>query len=197
MDSFFGKFKEALAIVPAPYTCPRIQDAIETLLGIMDLVDTDPDGLHMLCGIVSPGSGMRLLKTSRKIVSEVQGYDYVGVGDSSLLRFLGSMLNNSSSFTARQAFMLATYFVMRAKAYIDGCGGDTDALILRPDGQTWPKSGQTYNAEQQMLFVEQYLRKIVPTLYDKRVSDEEFGAMVDGLAKDLKDEHFQIGISIE
>jgi hypothetical protein len=124
MESFDGKFRETMKIVPPPHTASKIQDAIETVLSFMDLVETDPDGLYMICGIVIPKREVRLLKTSRKIVSELQDYGYVGVGDSSILRFLGQLITQSpKGYRTRQALRLAIYLVLKAKTHIDGCGG--------------------------------------------------------------------------
>jgi hypothetical protein len=88
MKMFDGKFKESMKLVPSPYTAERIMEVIETVLGLMDVIDEDSVGLYMLCGIATALSDFRFIKTSQKIVSEVRLYDYVGVGDSSLLRYL-------------------------------------------------------------------------------------------------------------
>lgn len=194
MESFDGKFRDAMQIVTAPFTTRRIQEVIETLLSLMDTVDSDPDGLHMLCGIATPNTGMRLLKTERKVVSEVRGYDYVGVGDSSILRYLGQLITESyAGYTTQQAFALATYLVLKAKTHVEGCGGDTDAMILRPNGHIEPKNlGDTYNAEQQMLRIENEVRRTSTAFFDGRVSDQDFEVALDRLVRLLRDNHVQM-----
>src|SRR4029077_7471690 len=79
-------------------------------------------------------SETKLLKTERKAVSEVRNVDYVGVGDSSLLRYLSPLIVLGRLPTTNQAQYLGTYLVQQAKCYVDGCGGSTQAMTLQRDG---------------------------------------------------------------
>src|SRR5208337_2942352 len=200
MKSFKGKFDAAMKLFPPPYTGERIQDAIETVLGLMDALDTDPDGLHMVCSVVIPGQEIRLIKTARKVVSQVSdyvAYDYVGVGDSSLLRYLADLLTNRSNgeFMERHACMLGTFLVCRAKAFVDGCGGDTDILVLHKQGMLEPRSNQAYAIEQRLLRIESHVRQTASKFFDRRITGEEFTNQLKYLVSALTQDHLEMQVS--
>jgi hypothetical protein len=191
--SFNGKFRDAMVRVSAPYTAAKIQDVIETVLSFLDVLDTAPTDLWMLCAIVIPNTEMRLVRTTGKVVSEVTDYSYIGVGDSSLLRHLGQLISAVRwPRTAQHAYMLGVYLVLKAKAHIDGCGGDTDAFIVRPSGQVEIKNGESYNTEQRLLSIEQRVRVAASYFFDKRTSDSTFDKALTELVRVLKEEHQQI-----
>ena len=90
--------------------------------------------LSLLCGIVIPDKEFRLVKTEGWNVREVERSDYVGVGDSSLLRFLAPLLVRRRVFLTKEAYNISAYLVFQAKRYVDGCGGNTDAVIMEKNG---------------------------------------------------------------
>ena len=186
MKMFDGKFKAAIQMAPTPHTASQIQDAVETVLGLMDIVDSDPDGLHMLCAIALQTPEVRLLKTERKAVTEVPKFDYVGVGDSSLLRYLAPLMAQPDSYTCDQAIGLGVCLVLQAKRYIDGCGGDTDVAILRGNQKDNLRFRSGHSMEQVFLRLEQLLNRVVTDLFDIRKTTDEFGESVEHLAKALK-----------
>jgi len=195
VKSFNGKFKDAMSKVAAPYTAAKIQDVIETVLSFLDILDANPSDLWMLCAVAIPNSEMRLVRTTGKVVSEVGAYSYVGVGDSSLLRYLGQLITDVQfhrPYRADQAYMLATYLVLKAKTHIEGCGGDTDAYVLRPSGHVEIRNGDTYNTEQPMLRIESKVKVVASCFFDKRMSDENFAKALQSLVKVLTDDHREI-----
>lgn len=186
MKSFSGKFNNTMAVMPHPFTATKISDAIETVLTFLDVLDADPMQLCLLCGIVIPNREMKLLKTEGKVVSEVDRYDYVGVGDSSVLRYLAPLLTQTRGYTAKQALNLGVYFVLQAKRYVDGCGGDTDAVILKSDAKPLSMSG-AYAIEQRLLLLEHHLNRAGTDFFDGRRSNEEFQESLERLVKTMKD----------
>jgi hypothetical protein len=184
MKSFNGKFDGAMKLVPPPYSCAKIQDAIETVLNLMDVVDSDLDGLQMLCGIcVAPE--FSFLKTDRKIVCLASGMEYVGVGDSSLLRYLAPLLVQTRDYTTSQAAMLGNFLVMQAKRYVDGCGGDINGIVLKNDGKALWYS-HTDQIEQRLLVLEYMLGRVATCLFDGRFSEGEFNEKIDELTSAIK-----------
>jgi hypothetical protein len=172
MRMFFDKFCEAVAVAQRPLTESKIRDVIETVLGCMDVLDNDE--LHLLCGIVVPPSGMKFLKTERKIVSEVPSrFDFVGVGDSSLLRYLAPLLTQRPSYKAEQACYLGIYLTLQAKRYVDGCGGETDAIVLKKNGSVSLLTSP-YSIEQALLKMEFLLGRIATFFFDNDVPESEF-----------------------
>ena len=193
-NSFNGKFRDAMERVPAPYTIAKIQDVIETVLSSLSVLDDHPTDLSTLCGIVIPNKEMRLFRTTGRVVSEVADYSYIGVGDSSLLRHLGQLVSPVQIYPRRveHAYMLGIYLVLKAKAHIDGCGGDTDVYILRPTGQLEARSGEFHNTEQHLLGIESKVRRVAACFFDKRISAADFDKVLAELVRELKEEHQQI-----
>jgi len=188
--SFNGKFDEAIIRVAAPYTPEKIRDVIETVLEFLHIAE--PTDVSMLCGIACRGDLMRVKTWGKTVSSVTDNYDYVGVGDSSVLRYLGQMITQTDGrpYRVKQAVKLATYLVLKAKTFIDGCGGDTDALILRPDGHLETIGMDPYNIEQWFLRLEKRIKTVIAQFLDSRVSHESFDKTLEALVKELKNEHY-------
>jgi hypothetical protein len=98
--------------------------------------------------VVSRGEHF-LIKTKEKKVFE--GYtEYIGVGDSSALRYLcGFLLHHH--LTVNEALILGSYIVSVAGRYVEFCGGDADHATLfasgelvRGGGGPWPNQRERY-----------------------------------------------------
>lgn len=208
MKSFDGKFGEAIAYLPPPYSVAKLRDAIETVLQLFDVLKDKPEQLSLLCAVCVPSAGFGLFKTEGHTIHEVPDYEYVGFGDSSVLRFLGPLLTDifvtvipsirQFGYIVRQAVIIATYLVLKAKTHVDGCGGDTDVWVMHPSGMWEPKNaGEIYRTEQMMLKIEHYIKRTAALFFDKRFSDEDFAVVLEQLTKLLKDEHFEFRIPID
>lgn len=186
MKSFNGKFRDSMALMAAPHTAIKIQDNVETILSVYDVLISDPMQLNLLCGIVIPGKEFKLLKTEGQIVREVSRFEYVGVGDSSVLRYLSPLLTQTRGYTISQAFNLGTYLTLQARRYVEGCGGDTDAVVLKSDGRLTNLRGP-HHVEQKLLLLEHFLNRAATDFFDDRSTEEEFKNGVEGLSKALID----------
>lgn len=186
MKSFNGKLRDSMALMPAPYTVSRIQDNVETILSFFDVLKDDPMQLSLLCGIVIPGKEFRLLKTEGWIVREVSRFEYVGVGDSSVLRYLSPFLTQTRGYTISQAFNLGIYLTLQARRYIEGCGGETDAIVLKSNGRLTNFRGP-HHVEQKLLLLEHFLNRAATDFFDDRSTEEEFKDSVERLTKALKE----------
>ena len=135
--SFNDKFDDALGLVPRPLTVHKIKNVIEGLLRHFEVLDTNPTELCLLCAIAIPDDGYALCKTEGHALHEVHQYDYVGSGDSLLLRFLGPLLTapppvapvDQAGYIVRQAVMIAAYLVLKAITFVPGCGGETTVWV--------------------------------------------------------------------
>ncbi len=193
VKSFNGKFEDAMTRISAPYTAAKIQDVIETVLSFLDGLDSNPTDLWMLCAIVVHDKEMRLVRTTGKVVSEVSRYSYIGVGDSSLLRYLDQLfLGGHKPYAVDQAYLLSSYLVLKAKTHIEGCGGETDTFILRPDGTPESRSDDWYRTEQQLLRVESKIRTAISCFFDKRVPGAYFDKVLASFVAALGEEHQEI-----
>jgi hypothetical protein len=131
-------------------------------------------GLYTLSGIAID-KGLMLLKTSNTTVREVSVFDYVGVGDSSLIRYLGSLLlaPTRPCRWMKTAKIAAIYLVAAAKAFIDGCGGKTNLVMLMPPGriEEWGTS-TTANIEHRLLGSEYSLAWLISNIYSGKGKQE-------------------------
>jgi hypothetical protein len=184
MKSFDGKFKDSMVLMPAPYSASKIQDNLETILSFFDVLRDDPMQLSTLCGIAIRNKEFKLLKTQGHLVREVPRFDYVGTGDSSLIRYLSQFLTQTRGYTTSQALRLGAYFVFQAKRYIDGCGGDTDARVLQPNG-TAPRIDGLERMEQKILLLEHALSRVATYFFDSREPASEVSDAADRFGKML------------
>lgn len=190
VKSFNGKFDNAMGLANPPFTTAKIQDAIEMVLSFFDVLESDPQNLNMLCGICVPGKEMQLVKTSGKVVRSVGDYDYVGVGDSSLLRHLGQLLIDRQlrPYRSHPMAVLGNYLVLKAKAHIDGCGGDSNVFIIQPSGQIDNYSANFSSWEQKMLLIESRISRVAACWFNSKISEQELEKQIAELVRTLKQE---------
>jgi hypothetical protein len=195
VKAFNERFGEAMPHAPKPHTARQVRSVIESVLSQMD----DVADLYMLCAVVIPQAEMRLYRTSGKIVREVDTYDYIGVGDTSLLRYLGSLLTESvvpSGYGSEYAYQLGCYFVLKAKVFIEGCGGDTDAVIVRPHGHIDVRNGDTYNTEQDFMWLEKTFRMAAAACLDGRVPERNVDDLLAQMVEKLKQTHHRMKVKV-
>jgi hypothetical protein len=94
-----------------------------------------------------------VIKTAKAVVSIANDYECIGIGDSSLLRFLERMVGKQSigAYITHQASLFAVYLIYQAKKYIDGCGGDTQVSVLWPSGTRDIRDGYSKDLEKEAL----------------------------------------------
>lgn len=134
-------------------------------------------GLDVLCGVTAKGEISELFYASRTAVIRAGHIRYVGIGDSSLIRYLEAISWHLGIGT-KEAIVVATYMVHQAKQYIEGVGGDTYGVILYPDGiAKFYDSGTTLDIEQRCDVLENAVRSLLKVFLDReRKSDEDFSA---------------------
>lgn len=175
MNMFRDKFVDAIqttAFDPSPMGVrTRIESTLQQIeREILNSADRG-GGLQLLCAI-SMDNDLLLLKTSELSVHEVVFYDYVGAGDSSLIRYL-TQIFLSQPVSVKVASIIASYFVTKAKVFVDGCGGDTELVQLMRDGKGHSFSGSF--SEQSILmsefYLKQYLHGVIAGASTKEESD--------------------------
>lgn len=205
-QSFNDKFGETMAMLPEPPTVTRIRDVTETVLSFFDELRQEPENLSLLAAVVVPGEAHELFRTEGYVIHRVRDYQYVGFGDSSLLRFLGPLITaeppvatpDQMGRIVRQAVMMATYLVMKAKTHVDGCGGDTDVYVVRPDASVtlWSPS-DIYKTEQMMLMLEHHMNHVAAHFFDKRFSDDQLAKTLEFLISRLKSDHHEFQVPVD
>jgi 20S proteasome alpha/beta subunit len=89
-------------------------------------------GLQTLIGFRFPDSMCCMAKTDGEQVVMVVA-DYIGGGDSSVLRFFDDLLLQEN-MTIHEAEVIGSYVVSVANRYIDGCSGGPDFAIIHTAG---------------------------------------------------------------
>lgn len=154
-----GLYREAREAIMARFgNSERTPKAIfdcchQTLLDDMALRYTPDLGLDMLIGFSSLRSDTRLLvfSGSEKSLHWEHGISCLGVGDSSLTRYLSAHLYEPGMST-EDGVKVAVYIVAKAKSYIDHCGGETVLCTLRDRKKLfWVQEEQVRAMESEIL----------------------------------------------
>lgn len=108
-----------------------IGQALETVHA--ESLDVSREYIDVICGISAEG------KTSmhvgrRTLFYEEQTPAYIGIGNTSLLRFLAATLPLGDPVLSQRALLAGVYLVNRAKDFVDGCGGQTRAALIKEHG---------------------------------------------------------------
>lgn len=186
MKSFCDRFFDALDSARELKSI-EIEQWISGILGEMEEVKATAD-LSMLAGIVLPSKEFRLLRTDAKKVYRIPS-GFIGVGDSSLIRYLMALLTQSAyPFSLRQAELLSFYIVQQAKNWIDGCGGETDVLFLRSDGRIEPSGKIPSGVEAHFGIMERHITRIAEAFLYEHLPAEEFDKRLESFFDVLKKE---------
>ena len=185
--SFRDKFTELLQAEVS--STKKLRDILETAICYFTELEADPMALCLLVGFVIPNKQVTLLKTVGRLISEVSVFDYIGSGDSSVLRYLTRMtIDRSQGWpTINRALRLGVYWVLHAKNYVDGCGGDTDAFVLGWNGSMLTRSNMTHHWEQELLWLERASTNILQSLGNASVDDDEFERRLAELCRRLRE----------
>jgi hypothetical protein len=132
---------------------------------------------------------IKLVRTEGKLLSDVSSFDYVGCGDSSVLRYLAPIMADKDRWMSiNQALQVGTHWVLQAKRYAEDCGGDTDAFVLHWNGGMQTRSNMTYNWEQHCLRLERDAGKIFQSFWDTSVDAAQFDQILDRFCVHLREE---------
>jgi hypothetical protein len=147
----FGKVRNHLEskIHEPSEESPRdvIRNALEEIY-----FDPQSEGLETLLGIRWKHFGPHLFRTvGTTVVSGLS--EYVGYGDSSVLRYLSEVLP-LTHLTVNEATALGTYMVFVASRFIDQCGGEGDHVVLHRDGAVVEGRGIYPNQRDRFLYCE-------------------------------------------
>ncbi len=185
VDSFNDRFQEEISNAEKQWTVTPalVRDVITSILRTFDA--SDSDSTELLCGISLAGKNQRLFKTKGTLVSEVKDHAYIGVGDSSVIRYILPLIARHGIQDAQQACLVATYLIRAAKMYIDGCGGDTDIWMLKPSGERVVWGGHTAAVEDQLAMAEYFFSEAATGLLGG-TDDEKFEDAIARLVTSLK-----------
>jgi 20S proteasome alpha/beta subunit len=95
-----------------------------------------PVDLQMFIGVSVRSFRPGLIVFSGQGLHWEDGIKFLGIGDSSLMKYLSDALYEKS-ISVEQGQKLAVYMVTKAKQCIDHCGGPTTVYSLLPVGKEW------------------------------------------------------------
>lgn len=104
---------------------------------------TEPPSFEMIIGIAAEGN-FRLLKTSNLAVHPGKLAEFIGAGETLARSYLDSLYLKSSiskqtvNRSVEEAVVAGSYILRQVKESAYGCGGPTDAVVLRPSGEVEP-----------------------------------------------------------
>jgi len=127
--------KERIRIdVPPTLTSSEACEAIEIILRDTYKRHGTRQQVEMLCAIYRRDEGVKLFRIAGSVIRPADKAECLGVGDSSVLRFLADTFLRDD-ITLAQGLTLGCYMVAKARTYIDGCGGPTQAVFLNHKGK--------------------------------------------------------------
>lgn len=106
----------------------RLQQILEETLTRMGRQYIEMD-LQLLIAFTAGFDDYDLLKFDGRGLHHADNFNFLGVGDSSLIRFLSQSLY-SPEIDTRTGANLAIYLVHKAESHIDHCGGPVNVVVL-------------------------------------------------------------------
>lgn len=113
------------------------------------LTPKDTRGLETLITFGGPNIRAFMFRTRETRIVSAR-VDFIGAGDSSVLRYLADLVSVDPPFNLLYGKILAAYLVSVANRYIDGCGFGPDVAFIGMDGnfQRVPKKElDSYSSE--------------------------------------------------
>lgn len=94
-----------------------------------------------------------------------EGFSYLGLADSSLIRFIADAVY-SPSISTKLGTRLGIYMIEKAKHYLDHCGGATDVMVIKKGNKWYPQDEVLVNtlAKSAPDYEQKYLRQIIRKL---------------------------------
>ena len=142
-----------------------------TLLGIFESIETELLAFHkahiyphprygmlggpefsLLVGAWSHLDGMGLFRTDDTAVNGIDDYACVGTGEY-LAHYLVKPLYQSTGLELNEIVALATHVLLNAKVHVDGCGGNSEFIVIHKDGHLSPvgwfdiSQGESYSQD--------------------------------------------------
>jgi hypothetical protein len=117
---------------PNDVTREAVQNVADGVLNDMGRQYGSLEGqLQLLIGVSVFLQEPDLLKFDGRALHVADNFNYLGIGESSLIRFLSDKLY-SKRLDSKTGADLGCYLIKKAEDYIDGCGGKIDVVILEP-----------------------------------------------------------------
>jgi hypothetical protein len=169
-----------------------IGDARNMVVGVLSrYVESDVHSNHMLIGvrIRGPVDMVALMRTSGYSVSlQSSGHPvFVGAGDSSALALALPLASRYGVQGIEHGAVLATLIIEIAKKYVDGCGGDTDILMVPSIGEIEFLDSSTGLAlESEISDITHTLSSALSAVLLRECEEEELHRVIEKVVEELK-----------
>lgn len=188
--NFFGAVREALENEAKPERLAAIDKKfiINTIRGALEEAhaqspDINSEFIDVICGVAVNGK-TSMYMGKRTVFYEEHEPAYIGVGNRSLSRFLAAALPLAKTpLSARQALVAGVYIVNQAKEFVDGCGNETQAVLVKNDGfpDIWAKGN--LSIEKYLVPIAEHMQRSVKELFEVLISSAK---EKDGLEREIK-----------
>jgi 20S proteasome alpha/beta subunit len=129
--------------------------------------------LDLLVGVSTSDERPTLIKGASTAVVDAGSYEFIGMGNSELARYLFGLFGRIPPLKVQQALRFGVYTVSKVKEYVQGCGGGTDAAVIREGGR-FDQVPDLDEIEMQNSLVEDAVRYLLLALADPETPKEEF-----------------------
>jgi 20S proteasome alpha/beta subunit len=141
---------------------------------------------QFLWAISTHAERARLLRISGGIIDEPQ-WACIGIGDSSLVRYMVSTLTTIPTpvLPSSEVLQLAVHIIQQAKLFVDGCGGTTDVALICDEGEEWNITTGD-DVEKKLKPMQQAFQFLYNAWTNIDISDQERSNLLEGLGNFVK-----------
>jgi 20S proteasome alpha/beta subunit len=139
--------------------------------------------IELLCATSNRDGAAGMFRARNMLVTESEIAECLGVGDSSIIRFLADLFVRPG-MTVLQGTVLACYMVSKATTYIDGCDGPIQATVVGNHGTFYNIDLSTWEEPAQLQIIE---KALVRLFYDLCGLSNNKGAVTECL-EDFKEQ---------
>lgn len=163
----------------------QIEEVIsKTLRRLFKEHDLQDDDAQFLIAIWTERDGVKLLSTRQGIMVERDGYYCNGSG-SYLANYLIEPTYHQD-MSLPEVIILATQTLAAVKSYDDGCGGQSEMIVLHSDGSLSPVEHEEIStSEKNIGGYEKYARKLMFDFANPQLSEAEFRKKLDSFVETI------------
>jgi hypothetical protein len=189
---FRDEFESAVHDNQYDPTANNIEKTVSEILCNMRPMLFNPHGepdLYLLCGAIQDGQAPLLLRSQADTAHRVlDGFDVIGAGDTSVIRYLSKVLFlRNPNFTLDIGKKVGAYVVLQAKAFVDGCGGDTDIVCIHRHGGIQVSSAWAYTYEQELGKIEYFIQNLLQVSCNPASKRQDIQSVADRFVVSLEE----------
>lgn len=169
-------------------TIDEIRDEIQKALFTVhqNCIDPNAEFIDIVCALSVDDDKPQMVVGRRTTLHIEDSFAFIGVGDSSLSRFLADVMPIETQFNTKSALLLGTYLIDQAKTFTDGCGGETQTLIVAEGVSSIYKPQEKAALDRQSREISALMHQCVRNLFQVLIDPEnEMQSKVDLIRNQL------------